>query len=257
MNIQDFYKLVSRTKQPEPEMTSELKFLVDKYPYFQSGLFIYLKSLYINDEENFRPELFRLSAFILDKKALFYYVFSEEYSRFKSRTGKNELSKDRTSVLLDAFFETLDDNQDEHQLEYSITNSSMASLDYFSFLESAETIKNEGLLDDTPKMRHQSVIDDFISKAEDDADSIKINVNKADLENSEELSEQETEDDTLDDDDIFFSETLANIYIKQRKYQKAQEIIQRLSLNYPEKNIYFADQLSFLEKLIINSKKIK
>ena len=57
------------------------------------------------------------------------------------------------------------------------------------------------------------------------------------------------------DDDIFFTQTLANIYIKQKKYNRAYEIIKRLSLNYPEKNTYFADQLSFLEKLIKNSNK--
>lgn len=57
---------------------------------------------------------------------------------------------------------------------------------------------------------------------------------------------QETADDTL------LSESLAKIYIRQRRYSKAYEIIRNLSLNYPEKSIYFADQLRFLQKLIIN-----
>ena len=38
-------------------------------------------------------------------------------------------------------------------------------------------------------------------------------------------------------------------------YEKALQIIQNLNLKYPEKNIYFADQIRFLEKLIINTKK--
>ena len=49
-----------------------------------------------------------------------------------------------------------------------------------------------------------------------------------------------------------FSESLAKIYIKQRRYDKAYEIIHSLSLNFPEKSIYFADQLRFLKKLILN-----
>ena len=57
-------------------------------------------------------------------------------------------------------------------------------------------------------------------------------------------------------DDTFFTESLAKIYIKQRRYEKALQIIKKLSLKYPEKNIYFADQIRFLEKLIINIKKI-
>ena len=61
-----------------------------------------------------------------------------------------------------------------------------------------------------------------------------------------------------DGDESYFTETLARIYIKQRRYSKALEIIKRLSLNYPKKNAYFADQIRFLEKLIIiNNNKIK
>ena len=58
-------------------------------------------------------------------------------------------------------------------------------------------------------------------------------------------------------DDSLLSESLAKIYIKQRRYSKAYEIIHNLSLNFPEKSIYFADQLRFLQKLskIENNKK--
>ena len=62
-----------------------------------------------------------------------------------------------------------------------------------------------------------------------------------------------TEEEPADEE--YFTETLARIYIKQGRYQKALDIIQRLSSNFPEKNAYFADQIRFLEKLIINSKK--
>lgn len=55
-------------------------------------------------------------------------------------------------------------------------------------------------------------------------------------------------------DEGLFTETLARIYIKQGRYDKALRIIKTISLNYPEKNLYFADQIRFLEKLIINDK---
>lgn len=53
------------------------------------------------------------------------------------------------------------------------------------------------------------------------------------------------------------SESLAQIYIRQRKFEKAYDIIMGLSLNNPEKSIYFADQLRFLRKLMLNSKYLK
>ncbi len=50
--------------------------------------------------------------------------------------------------------------------------------------------------------------------------------------------------------DSMLSESLARIYIKKGKFSKAYEIISHLNLNFPEKSIYFADQLRFLEKLM-------
>lgn len=51
-------------------------------------------------------------------------------------------------------------------------------------------------------------------------------------------------------DDAMLSESLAQVYIKRGKYSKAYEIISHLNLNFPEKSIYFADQLRFLRKLM-------
>ncbi len=55
------------------------------------------------------------------------------------------------------------------------------------------------------------------------------------------------------DKNTSLSESLAKIYIKQRRYNKAYEIILHLYLNNPKKSIYFADQLRFLRKLMLNS----
>ncbi|WP_430810811.1 MULTISPECIES: tetratricopeptide repeat protein [unclassified Carboxylicivirga] len=49
--------------------------------------------------------------------------------------------------------------------------------------------------------------------------------------------------------DDLMSETLADIYIKQKHYDKAITIYEKLRLKYPEKNVYFARRISDLEKL--------
>lgn len=51
------------------------------------------------------------------------------------------------------------------------------------------------------------------------------------------------------------TESFAKILIKNHNYSKALEIIQELNLKNPEKSIYFADQIRFLKKLIINESK--
>ena len=100
-----------------------------------------------------------------------------------------------------------------------------------------------------PALRGQDLIDDFLAGGNErivldlksDAESLEAEVKDAPVENLLESS--------------FFTETLANIYIKQGKYEKALEIIKRLCLEYPNKNRYFADQIRFLEKIIKHTKR--
>jgi len=55
------------------------------------------------------------------------------------------------------------------------------------------------------------------------------------------------------DDEV--SEIKAKKLIAERKYAEAIEILRTLNLNNPKKSVYFADQIRFLEKVILNSKK--
>jgi len=95
-------------------------------------------------------------------------------------------------------------------------------------------------------MKGQSLIDDFINN-----DSGKIT-----LKDEPEYVPEMTDDSesSQQSDSGYFTETLAKIYIKQGRYEKALEIIRNLRQNYPQKNVYYADQMRFLEKLIINNK---
>ena len=65
----------------------------------------------------------------------------------------------------------------------------------------------------------------------------------------------EADEDTEPLEDTYFTETLARIYLKQRRYDKALEIIRSLYLNFPNKSIYFADQIRYLEKLVLINQK--
>lgn len=296
MNIKDFYELVELKKEPDVSMLLKLQLLTKKYPFFQAGLYTYIKCLYLNGSDNFQMELNRLAPFIMDRKALFYYVMSAEYKEFQKQSG-HALAESRTEVLISAFFETLDNTDMQRELEHAIVNSSMASLDYFSYLDSSEItepdvkvnvdsipsfsiedinihygdseetvsieVENEleteedlEPIENPIQLKHQDIIDTFITNAQD-KENIRITFDPSSQENlyngDDVPLQAETEEEL--DDDFFFTQTLANIYIKQKKYNRAYEIIKRLSLNYPEKNIYFADQLSFLEKVIKNSNK--
>ena len=58
-------------------------------------------------------------------------------------------------------------------------------------------------------------------------------------------------DNSTQNDESMLSESLAKMYIARGKYSKALEIIESINLNFPEKSIYFADQIRFLRKLVL------
>ena len=61
------------------------------------------------------------------------------------------------------------------------------------------------------------------------------------------LEKSSTESDEL------ITETLANIYFRQKNFEKALYAYQRLSLKYPEKSVYFASRIKEIEDLLNNN----
>lgn len=108
--------------------------------------------------------------------------------------------------------------------------------------------------DDIPQMKGQNLIDNFIEKSAEEPLLPQLGIKEAAPVKNKVSEEEESEDNEEDmEDESYFTETLAKIYVKQQRYSKALEIIKKLNLKYP-KNAYFADQIRFLEKLIINTK---
>ena len=57
-----------------------------------------------------------------------------------------------------------------------------------------------------------------------------------------------TESIKLDKDELM-TETLAKVYLEQKKYKKAIQAYKILSLKYPEKSGFFADRIKAAQKI--------
>jgi hypothetical protein len=101
--------------------------------------------------------------------------------------------------------------------------------------------------DDFPedKNKKMSLIDSFLQKAP--KGKIKPLSKEATMTKNVDISAK-----SLEERDDLMTETLADIYIKQKHFFKAIEILERLSLKYPEKNIYFVRRIKELEEQINN-----
>ena len=214
------------------ESLYKLRMLVAKYPYFDAARILMLRNLYLLHDIEFGKEMRKAALYLKNRWVLFELMEGYGFPVPVEETDK-DISVDRTMSLIDAFLDTLPQNK------LSLEAEGAAAVDYVS----AYLSDNAPAEEDLPKMRGQSLIDDFLSG---DNERIVLQLR------SENEQKEEFVDSVADEmpETSFFTETLANIYIKQGKYDKALEIIRRLCLEYPNKNRYFADQIRFLEKIV-------
>lgn len=240
--------LAEYIKAPEKlgrDSLDELRQLVEKYPYFQPARLLYLRNLYQLHDASFDKELRRASLFLPDRTALFLFIEGHNYcfelgSRYETASIETA-DEDRTNSLIDNFLSKLPEEKEKGRRQKPVD----ISTDYMAYL--MQTGDMQDIV--APRMQHQDLIDDFIGHGDR-----RIVLAKTSDEEFTPPASVEQDNGATEENEDYFTETLAKIYIKQGRYIKAMEIIRKLSLKYPKKNRYFADQIRFLEKLIINNK---
>ena len=259
---QQLYQWIKHPECLNRETLFELRTLLARYPYFQTARLLYLKNLYLLHDISFGEELRKAALYVTDRRMLFLLVEGEKYAlkdlKKENPTGENP-SLDRTLSLIDAFLSSLPEEQEK---EIPLPVSPV--IDYSAYLMQDASQEETA---DAPKLKGQDWIDSFLEKSSTEPllsqPSAEVEVEEKPLVVEEEkqtpvIEENDAEEEEAPaevlDDESYFTETLAKIFVKQQRYSKALEIIRRLNLKYPKKNAYFADQIRFLEKLIINAK---
>ncbi len=260
-HIKEKMDIAELTKHPERlnrDTLYELRSLQALYPYYQNVRLLLLQNLYLLHDPTFDEELRQAAIYITDRRVLFqmieavHYRHSHRLDAQSSQNSPDKLNtptdppKNRTLSLINDFLDSIpqEEEPEEKKGKRRKPTPADAAVDYVAYLQETE---GDTLDSDTvPKMKGQSLIDTFIN-----IDKGRFNL--SDDPQSPQLMEETSENSENTSNEGIFTETLARIYIKQGKYSQALEIIQRLSLVYPKKNAYFADQIRFLKKLIINN----
>ena len=239
--------LINHPERLSRDTLYELRAIVARYPYFQTARLLLLNNLYLLHEPDFGTELRRSVLYVADRRALCRLIegYTDRVVPDTETVMAEEPGVDRTLSLIDAFLGTLPEEQGS-----GLPLAADVVGDYATrFLVGDDSEKSaDGSLE---------LIDRFLaendSQSESASDSTVPGGQTPQPSSSEGLSSIEEVMDENSLDESYFTETLAKIYIKQHKYSRALEIIRSLYLKYPEKNVYFADQIRFLEKLIINN----
>lgn len=228
-----------------------LRETVARHPYFQAARLLFLQNLFLLHDSTFGEELRRAALHIPDRSVLFRMVEGCNYEiRHTAATpdkSEDDDSADRTQSLIDNFLRNNTPDDDAAPTGRRKLTVADATTDYAAFLLELDDIQPDGITgtpSDERARRNSDLINEFIEKK-----PARIVLQDT----PEYIPETETPKDEPAEED-YFTETLAKIYIKQGRYEKAIEIIRKLDLLYPKKNRYFADQIRFLQKLIINNK---
>ena len=248
-------ELINHPEQMDRDTLYELRSMLALHPYFQTARLLMLQNLYLLHDITFDEELRRAAVYVTDRKTIFQMIEAAHYQLRQQLTANGQqptansqqptanTSTSRTIDLIDTFLDSIPQDEPSNEKPKRKPTPADAAVDYVAYLLATESLEPDKT--DTPQMKGQDLIDTFL---EQEKGRIILN----------ELPEDETNepDESLEEEgeEEYFTETLARIYIKQGRYQRALDIITRLSERYPKKNTYFADQIRFLEKLIINSK---
>jgi hypothetical protein len=224
----------------------ELKQLTEDFPYFPAIRMLYLKNLALTEDLRLKTDLKKMAIRVPDRLKLFLLLEGDR--PLHPVAPETETKKpDGHFELVDKFLSDRGFTGEQTVGMTAFAPASTIDYTYWLLTENPQT--------DTPdaKLHRQDLIDSFLENENIRLGRHPVAEPAKNAANEPEATSSKTPEEASPEMS-YFTETLANVYIKQRRYEKALEIIKRLSLKNPEKTAYFAAQIRFLEKLIVYTK---
>ena len=235
MNKQQFMSFIDNPSLIDSSQAKEIQQLVEQYPYFQTARILFLKSLYDNKSISYQSELKLTAAYAGNRSLLQSFIVNQHVLQTISEpivTPTIESVQNLDNIESVA-------THSRTVIEFDFNDSPVIhqAFELPSVVEEPKTIENK-------KQKQQfDLIDRFIKNEP------RIIPKEISNDHSHDLASESASDTE------FLTETLAEIYVRQKKYERAIEMFEKLSLKFPQKSVYFASRVSEIKKSINQDKK--
>ena len=270
MNVTDYTYLLNKPDAIKDKHAQTLEDVLSVFPYFQSARVLKLKHLYNQDSFNYNYALKIAAAYTTDRSVLFDFITSDSFVSIQKGLYEKKIEElMNISVVASEHLIVASKQPIIDALEQSILTSikSAAETDEqkvarklavgkplefsrdekHSFQEWLQLsrfkpivrIENDSVIDEEKKKK-SAIIDKFIENNPKITPIAKDSVI---------LPIEPIPQDTS----TLMTETLARVYLEQKKYSKAIQAYEILILKYPEKSTFFADRISDIKILQQNN----
>lgn len=272
MQVSQFNNLLENPSQIVTEkQTQELEEVLKNYPYFQAARGMHLLGLKNTNSYLYNAALKKHAAYTTDRSWLFEIITADAFNNTTEigspEQNLNENSEgtppqasaqasaqapELTSALetetqtaelsLDMGKPLQFNKNDRHSFEQWLSITS-------SFSEATSKNKKQSSLSEDKNAKETA--------SETDEKAVKMAQIDAFLAQNPKINSQKEPQEEIDlkasiklNKEALMTETLARVYLEQKKYKKALQAYKILSLKYPEKNSFFASQIKSVQKLI-------
>ena len=209
---------------------ADMRISLQAFPYFTSMQLLYAKGLYNTDSISYNSQLRKAAAYVGNRKLLFKLI--TENVKVAEEIIENPTAE-KEMVKIEQKPETA---TPEKELEIGkpleFTENETHSFAEWLALTKAKKI-------DRKQQSSENLIDKFIEQ--------EPRISK--LKREEFFSPVQSAEQSLIENDEIVTETLARVYLEQEHFDKAISAYEKLSLKYPQKNSFFANQIKLIYDL--------
>jgi tetratricopeptide (TPR) repeat protein len=282
MNVTDYTYLINQPNSITEQHTLALEKVLDEFPFFQSARALRLKGLYNQNSFKYNSALKATAANTTDRTVLFDFITSDSFIAIqkdlfdkknydlldinvidselvvpesKQEPKVNSIEQSILTSIKGASATEIEENSKETEQKLDIgkpldfsKNEKHSFQEWLQLSRTQPIDRTNEIIDNTKAVQKEknknkklALIDKFIET------SPKISPVKHGVTSTARI------DINKEDNTYLMTETLARVYLEQKKYQKAIQAYEILILKYPEKSSFFADRITDIKILQQNN----